>query len=248
MIKLEKWMKRRDVEVYLELAPFIVDKWKERSTSTTTPILEEGKKVDVLSVCNYILARSDKGRPMPGLKDRATQTIAKLSSIKELPPIDSAKELATDANTSDSSPFKKRGRGKSRGDTSKGLESALSRIQTLEVELAERCRCDLDDPATLTNNINNWQKMLEVLRKTELDVLKVLQEKKVLIRIEDAVRAYEKGILPVKQKLQSLPVQLSVLLENQPSGIIQEVLEKEITKTLLNIANIWEEEKEEEVE
>ena len=120
-----------------------------------------------------------------------------------------------------------------------GIEHALKRVQKTEAQLAVKVQESIHDPALMGDNLRNWNQSLEILRKTEVDCLKVLEEKRTLIRLDEAISVYDKGILPVKTRLMALPVQLSTMLEGQDAATIQSIMEKQITKALEDISNVW---------
>lgn len=123
-----------------------------------------------------------------------------------------------------------------------GIEHALNRIRQLEVILAKKVREAIDDPASTADALRSWNQTLEILRKTEVDSLKVLEEQKQLVRMDEVKELYNKGIVPVKTRLMALPSQLSRSLENQDSTTIQKILTNSIAKALDDISKIWDDE------
>lgn len=130
----------------------------------------------------------------------------------------------------------------------KGIEAALERIRVTEVYLSEQASAVVGNPDMFRVAMKNWQDCLELLRKTESDALKVLEQQRVLIRLDEALDMYNKGITPTQTKLRALPAALAADLEDQDQKTIQEILEKEIDRALEGIANIMDEDEVEEDE
>ena len=127
----------------------------------------------------------------------------------------------------------------------KGIEAALERIRVTEVYLSEQASAVVDNPSMFKVAMKNWQDCLELLRKTEADALKVLEQQRILVRLDEALELYNKGIAPTQTKLRALPAAIASDLEDQDQKTIQEILEKEIDRALDGIANIMEVEEDE---
>jgi hypothetical protein len=196
--------------------------WLYKGSATAGKLeIEPDGKIDLLKAANYIMRRSRKGRGQKQLMGIAQQ----IKNHYKKP--DDSKKLNTK---------------KSEHLGEKGIEHALARIQDTEVQLAQIVQDNKDDPNALANDLRNWNNILEILRRTEVDALKVMEEKRQLIRLDEAKALYDKGILPVKTRLMALPVQLASQLEDQDAPTIQKMLERAIAKTLTDISEVWEKE------
>ena len=182
---------------------------------------------DIITIADYILGRSSRGRGKTQLRSQAT--IIKKHYISE---------GLLEAPTKKKSPTKK-----IKVETEVGIEHAVARARRFEAEFAREVDDAMGDPASLANNLNNWNKTLEILRKTEESCLKILEEKRDLVRMSEVRDLYSKGILPVKTRLMALPVQLAPQLVDQELPTITEILTKAFTKVLADCADIWGDEK-----
>jgi len=127
----------------------------------------------------------------------------------------------------------------------KGIEAALERIRVTEVYLSKQASAVVGSPDLFRVAMKNWQDCLELLRKTEADALKVLEQQRILVRLDEALELYNKGIAPTQTRLRALPAAVADDLEDQDRKTIQEILEKEIDRAMDGIANIIEEEEDE---
>lgn len=127
----------------------------------------------------------------------------------------------------------------------KGIEAALERIRETEQHMASKVREVSEDPALFKVALKNWQDTVELLRKTEADALAILEKKKVLVRLDEAVALYNKGISTAQTRLRALPAAVASDLEDQDIITITEILEREIDRALEDISKVWEEEEDE---
>lgn len=210
---------RLDATALLGLTTASLSNWKNRRSkdSAVLKMLPDGR-YDLRDIANFILKRTTKGRHDPTLRPKAKQILA------FYPPQEGTPSKVTVAEP-----------------TSKdlGIEHALKRVQSVEVELAKKVEEAYLDPGELVVAITNWNKILEILRKTETDCLKVLEEKKVLVRIDDVREIYDKGILPAKTKLRQIPSVIAQDLVGLDRADIEELLEREIDRALEDVSNIW---------
>jgi hypothetical protein len=215
---------KKKLKEIFEISNSTMTAWLYKGSATAGKLaIEPDGRVDLRKAAGYIMKRSRKGRGQKHLMSIAQQI----------------KAFYKDPNAPT-----KESRPKSKQTSDEGIEFALKRIQETEVQLAALVQENMDDPHAMTDALRNWNNALEILRRTEVDALKVMEEKRQLIRLDEAKSLYDKGILPVKTRLMALPVQLSSQLEGQESHVIQKMLEKAITKTLTDISNVWEAEDE----
>lgn len=185
---------------------------------------EKDSKWDIEHVADYLLARSSKGRGQIHLREIAMNVKSKWGTKKETP--------------------KKKSAPRKKKVLEEGIEFAVKRAQRFEREMAEKVDDAGDDVSLLANGLNNWAKTLELLRKAEVDSLKVLEEKGQLMRVDEVREIYSKGIIPVKTRMMALPVQLANLLADQDEKTIIKILSEAIEKTLVDISKVWDDEDE----
>jgi len=196
--------------------------WKNRKSATAYCLqARPDGKYDLRDIATFLLKRSIQGRQNKTLKPKAR-------CILEFYGMDP--KAGTSRPTVRETPDI---------PTDQGIEHALKRVQAMEVSLSKKVTESLADPSELHSAINNWNKILEILRKTEVDCLKVLEEKNTLVRIDDAMEIYNKGILPVKTKMRQLPSAIAADLVDQDRATIEEILEEQIDKALEGIADVW---------
>ena len=214
--------KAKIIEIF-QTTKSAVDSWLYGRNLTK---LEKPRKsdntFDVLVVANYILSRSPKGRNQTNIRSRAT-IVKKHYAGESVGPTSTAKKIEP----------------KTQAINDVGIEFAVERARRFEAELAREVDDAMGDPAMLANTLANWNKTLEILRKTEESCLKILEEKGDLIRMSDVRDLYSKGILPVKTRLMALPVQLAPQLVDQDLSTQIEILTTAFTKVLADCADIW---------
>ena len=217
-------LSNKEVTILLGLTSASLSNWKNRKSKDGYALksLPNGK-YNLVDVANFITRRTTKGKHDPTLRPKA-QEIIDFYGQKDPPP--------TKPTVLDEKPTEE-----PKGDL--GIEHALQRVQKTEVILAQKVEEAYNDPGNLVVAISNWNKILEILRKTETDCLKVMEEKGVLVRIDDVVELYNKGVLPVKTRLQQIPSSIAVDLVDQDRATIEEILEKAIDRALEGIADIW---------
>ena len=191
-------------------------------------------KFDIEDVANYLLARSSKGRGQVHLSKIAMNVKNKFTtSPKKAAP----KKKVTRKKASPRKPK----------SLEEGIEFAVKRAQRFEKQLAEKVEeaHENEDISLIANSLQNWSKTLEILRKVEVDCLKVLEEKGQLMRVDEVREIYAKGIIPVKTRMTALPVQLANQLADQDEKTIIQILSEAIEKTLTDISRVWDGEEDE---
>lgn len=181
-------------------------------------------KFDLREIAAYLLSRDGRGTK-PEARDLALKV----------------KEFYSDTIAKVQIKYDKRLKDKVKEESfeGEGIEFALKRVRSIEAELAKAVQESLNDPPALANALNSWNKVLELLRKTEVDAIKVLEDQKVLVRVDDAMEKYSKNILPIKTKLRQIPSVIAQDLVGHDRATIEEILEKEVDRALETISEFW---------
>lgn len=112
-----------------------------------------------------------------------------------------------------------------------GLKAAVDRLRKYEGELAQRFEDELTvnrQSALLWQYFKDWHSAVDLMRKSESDLLKVLQETKALLPA-DYVRTWiVQRMDAAKSRLLSLPSKIAPQLEGLGWIEIQEMLKKEL--------------------
>lgn len=121
-----------------------------------------------------------------------------------------------------------------------GIEASLDRARQLELQLALDYQTALDegDGARALVLLGQWQKCVETMRKLETDILDVLKERRVLVKLDEVKEIFNATVLPIKSRLLLLPIQMASLLENRDAAEIREILDEELRKILTEFSGL----------
>ena len=113
-----------------------------------------------------------------------------------------------------------------------GAMAALERARSEEVEAYEAYKLKQSEKRGVANARATWQNSLDVLRKCENDLVKVLELQNELIPYKKYLSELEPKLLNFKTILLNIPSKLSPRLENLPWHEIQKLLDVEIRDAL----------------
>lgn len=126
-----------------------------------------------------------------------------------------------------------------------GIEEALNRARMVEQYMSFKVQDNIHDPEMYAISLKQWQEALELLRKLEGDALKVMEQQGTLVRLDEAIRIYNKGISSAQSKLRLMINNLAQDLIGLDLVQSKLVLEKAIDRALDGIANVWQDDKSE---
>lgn len=179
--------------------------------------LDDKGRVDILEIANYVVKRRNGNKTT---KDKAKKVI--LSFSKKDDEKKTQEKVAEDIDSLEEM----------------GIEGALNRIQGIELKLYKKVEDSIDQSELCSDALHSWNQSLELLRKNQLATLEVLENKKILIRLDEVKKIYNEHITPIKNKFLSLKRPLSGLLEDQKSKYIYKILDEEFDKILNEIVEI----------
>lgn len=84
---------------------------------------------------------------------------------------------------------------------------------------------------------NQWMHSIDLLRKTEADMLKILKEQDELIAIDEVVEFISKVVVTAKNQLLNIPSKMAPLLEGLEWPEIQDKLRLEIIEICERLSN-----------
>ena len=118
-----------------------------------------------------------------------------------------------------------------------GIEGALRRLRDAEVELHGRWAEAVEQKKPGTGNLfKDWQDSLDLLRRAEADLLKVLEAKKELVSLAEVSKWISRQIQTAVGRLLSLPPNIAPALEGMPWHAIQKKLDEEMRKAIAGLS------------
>jgi len=115
------------------------------------------------------------------------------------------------------------------GNKDLGIKSAVERLRLAEYDTHALFRKAFDsgDTAVIGYSLKVYQDVMDLLRKSENDLLKVLKDQEVVIEYDVVKKWILNEVDKVKKAILTIPSKLATQLENKPHYEIQEILYNE---------------------
>lgn len=218
---MEKYITETELRKQLELSHTHICK----IVKAGCPGLEKGKGFPLYAVCKWVVGRPKRRADKTKSRENASRI---LDGIK---PSSVTVKGGTTKITSKHIATKKEALGEL------GLEAALSRIKAMEQRLHGQLIDTIDSKGfDVAPKLKSWQDSCELLRKTEGDCLKVLEEQKRLMDVDQVKSWLSKKLETAKAYLLNLPAKVAPGLDGLPWHEIQKRLEVEVRNALTKLS------------
>lgn len=189
------------------------------------------KGYDIEQLCSYIVSKPKLRKDRSKARENAEKILTKF--FKKKPAADTPEAPVKATAKSNYSHIRK--------DLHPGLQAALERARTAEVELYKLHADYLKERGNFNASFfDGWQRSIDNLRKCEGDVVKILREQNELIQLKAVEDWLESKLEQLKIILLNLPSKLAPILESLTWQEIQKRLEQEIRDAIEKVGKIGE--------